>query len=322
MADHGVPCVETTFPVRSGVVLAAKIWGVNPDGEDSHSDDRPAEFATPIIALHGFADNAGTFDLLAPLIVKNSVKPVRILCLDFAGHGRSEHRRDGVYTEVSHLHDTLDVAEQLGWRKFSLIGHSMGGAIALIVAAAGPPTFQIEKLILLDSAGPITRDGPSAVKYLRENVQAYFSRNSVTRHLFNTREDGARKRMGKDKAIAFSSALILTQRGMVPVGNQFQYCHDTRLRGPASMRFSEEQLRAIIASIEAPVLLVWAAESIYLEDGRKDPIKSRFSLYKSIKATKVPGGHHVHLDNAQVVLEALRPFLLTEGTPPNIQAKL
>lgn len=48
-------------------MMLAKVWG--------------PENGLPVLALHGWQDNAGTFDKLAPLLPKN----IRLVCLDFCG---------------------------------------------------------------------------------------------------------------------------------------------------------------------------------------------------------------------------------------------
>ena len=91
--------------------MAGKRWG-QPTGQ-------------PTIALHGWLDNANTFDRLAPMLPE-----LDMVALDFAGHGESDHRPPGVhYHPITDIQDVLAVADQLGWRTFNLIGHSMGAAI-------------------------------------------------------------------------------------------------------------------------------------------------------------------------------------------------
>lgn len=55
------------------VLILAKWWG-------------PRD-KQPIIAIHGWQDNAGTFDPLIELLPKE----LSILCIDLPGHGRSSH---------------------------------------------------------------------------------------------------------------------------------------------------------------------------------------------------------------------------------------
>ncbi|MGD8323921.1 MAG: alpha/beta fold hydrolase, partial [Gammaproteobacteria bacterium] len=103
--------VERTFDVP-GLSLAAREWGTA--GE------------LPVIALHGWLDNAGSFDLLAP-----QLSGVHLIALDCAGHGLSGHRSpDATYNVWQDVPDVFAVASRLGWDRFTLLGHSRGAAIA------------------------------------------------------------------------------------------------------------------------------------------------------------------------------------------------
>jgi len=93
-----------------------------------------------VLALHGWLDNAGTWDKLAPLLIRSSpgpfypvtcalpsdlfdLVPMTIVCMDFLGHGRSEHRGDSYYTHLGHTHDVIDVIDQLRWKHCVILVH-------------------------------------------------------------------------------------------------------------------------------------------------------------------------------------------------------
>ena len=81
-----------------------------------------------VLALHGWLDNAASFSRLAPLL-----DGVRIVALDLPGHGHSDHRPLGAaYNIWDYAHDVLQTAEQFGWRRFSLLGHSMGAIVCVL----------------------------------------------------------------------------------------------------------------------------------------------------------------------------------------------
>ena len=85
------PPKELTFDVN-GLRLTAKTWG-DPAG-------------TPTLALHGWLDNANTFDALAPLL-----RELDLVAPDFAGHGFSSHRPAGVhYTSFADVQDAIAIA--------------------------------------------------------------------------------------------------------------------------------------------------------------------------------------------------------------------
>ncbi len=76
------------------------------------------EDGKPVIALHGWLDNAATFSRLAPRL-----QGLRIVALDLPGHGHSDHRPAGAgYNIWDYAHDVLQVAEQFGWQRFPCSG--------------------------------------------------------------------------------------------------------------------------------------------------------------------------------------------------------
>ena len=92
------------------------------------------EDGVPVIALHGWLDNANSFARLAPKLTG-----LRIVALDLAGHGHSAHRPPGAsYSLWDYAFDVLCVAEQLGWQRFALLGHSLGAIISVVIAGSFP----------------------------------------------------------------------------------------------------------------------------------------------------------------------------------------
>ena len=119
--------------VGRGNTLRGRAWGPE-DGERW-------------LVLHGWLDNCASMDYLCPLM--NGAN--RLVCLDVAGHGHSDHRRGGSYTTADHVHDARMAALRLGWDRFSLMGHSMGGGICACLAGTIPD--KIKRLVLLEITG-------------------------------------------------------------------------------------------------------------------------------------------------------------------------
>ena len=112
-------CEELRINV-SGYTLAAKQWG---------DATKPA-----LLALHGWLDNAATYDLIAPHLAD-----YRVIALDFAGHGYSDHLPEGMrYHMLDNVDDVVGVADALGLESFVLMGHSMGAGISSLLAGAFP----------------------------------------------------------------------------------------------------------------------------------------------------------------------------------------
>lgn len=90
----------------------------------------------PIMLIHGFtADKSEVADVLEPLAERgwHAVAP------DVRGHGQSDHPTEaGDYSFETMAADVVALADHLGWDRFALVGHSMGGALAQLVALDHP----------------------------------------------------------------------------------------------------------------------------------------------------------------------------------------
>src|SRR5512135_2942994 len=146
--------IELSLP---GQRLAAQAWG--------------EESQPKLLALHGWLDNAASFAALAPLLCGH----FHIVAIDFPGHGRSDWRPPGAwYHYVDYLSDALAAADTLRWGRFGLLGHSLGAAVASMLAGACPE--RIERLLLIEGLGPLTQAPELALEQLQ---RAFADRNSA-----------------------------------------------------------------------------------------------------------------------------------------------
>jgi pimeloyl-ACP methyl ester carboxylesterase len=96
----------------------------------------PVSGGLRVLALHGWLDNAASFVPLAA-----QLPGLELVAIDLPGHGHSAHLPIGaVYTTPAAITHVLDVADALGWDRFTLIGHSMGAGIASPSAASAVRT--------------------------------------------------------------------------------------------------------------------------------------------------------------------------------------
>lgn len=106
----------------------------------------------PIMLIHGFtADKSEVADVLEPLAERgwHAVAP------DLRGHGQSDHPTEaGDYSFETMATDVVALADHLGWDRFALVGHSMGGALAQLVALDHPD--RLSGLVLVSTFhGPV-----------------------------------------------------------------------------------------------------------------------------------------------------------------------
>jgi len=102
-----------------------------------HSDqNEKAQTILPLVCIHGFLDNAATFDTLIPLILKPNMK---ILAFDLLGHGLSSHTAATFYEH--HMEGFISihrVLEHFKWQKAMFMGHSLGAQMLFAFASVYP----------------------------------------------------------------------------------------------------------------------------------------------------------------------------------------
>jgi pimeloyl-ACP methyl ester carboxylesterase len=99
----------------------------------------------PLLALHGAAAHAHWWDPVAPRLGP----ALRVLALDWRGHGRSAWPRPSAYGSEDFAADLLAVIERLRLERVVVAGHSMGGHAAMAFAAWHPDA--LERLVVLDA---------------------------------------------------------------------------------------------------------------------------------------------------------------------------
>ena len=132
--DHR--CREVRIPISWGI-LAGKLWVPSTPTHEQKSK---------ALALHGWYDNAGSFDPLIQFLPR----VMTLLALDLPGHGFSDHYNQKIpYRFTGFISDILEVLSYLAWKRPILIGHSFGGMLANLVAV----TLQneISKLIIIEA---------------------------------------------------------------------------------------------------------------------------------------------------------------------------
>ncbi|MFG2141665.1 alpha/beta fold hydrolase [Streptomyces sp. NPDC048650] len=87
-----------------------------------------------VIAVHGWFADRSAFDPVLPDLDREAF---RYAVVDLRGYGEAKGAH-GAYTTGEGAADVLALADRLGWDRFSVIGHSMGGSVAQRVLAAAP----------------------------------------------------------------------------------------------------------------------------------------------------------------------------------------
>lgn len=257
--------------------------------------------APPLLALHGWLDNAASFARLGPLLADGR----RVIALDLPGHGHSAHLPASAhrYNNLDQVDHVLDFANALELDRFDLLGHSLGAGIASLTAAAAPA--RIGKLLLIEGLGPLADDGSQTLSRWRD---AHAQRGTPRRppRVFASIDAAIAARVAAGGLDA-DEARPIVERNLREVEGGCAWRSDPRLRLTSPLRIEEHQLRRLLAGIEAPTLLLLAEPATpYLPPALMD---ARAACVAAIRIAHIAGPHHLHLRHPRVVADHAGEFL-------------
>jgi len=288
-------CHEMHWPLAN-ITLAGLTWP---------SADKEAS-RTPAILLHGWLDNAMSFARLAPLLAEKTT----VHAVDMAGHGHSGHRPPGYsYWLMDYVGDLSELVErhfpESERYPLDLVGHSLGGIVCALYAAAFPE--RVRRLVMIDSLGALSRPARETIPQLRRALQKRRA-GSAAPAVYPDVQSAARIREGGLSPLSPEAARTLVPRNMRAEPGGFIWRTDARLRHPTPLMMTEEQVRASLAAIQTPTLFVRAEEGLLVS---RTGLDSRADLVPNLETVDVPGGHHCHLDGEVTpVAEVINRFLL------------
>ena len=254
---------------------------------------------TPVLALHGWLDNAASW-----IPLSEHLQGIDLVALDLPGHGKSPHLPAGAeYSLAGTVHTVLDAADALGWERFALLGHSMGAAIGSIVAAAAPA--RITRFLAIEALGALADREDRTADRLREAVSARRALANKSLRVFPDRDAAIRARM-QANGLTEPVARLLVERGTRTVPGGFEWSSDPRLTVSTPLRMTEGQVRDLVAHIECPVRVLYAdpAPPYFPEALRRE----RAALLPKGEVVVLEGGHHLHMEDPGAVASAIGTF--------------
>ena len=224
-----------------------------------------------IVLLHGFLENSSMWNNLIPHLIKRN----RVICIDLLGHGKTECL--GYVHSMDLMAETVNaVLKKIRIRRIKLIGHSMGGYVALAFCNTFPG--KVKALCLMNSTSRADSDEKKtnrdrAIEAVKNNYKT-FVRISIS-NLFKP-----------------SNRLILTK--------EIKEVTKEALKTP---------LQGIVAALEGmknrpdrETLLSETSFKKMMIIGKEDPALDYNSLIEQtqnsdIKVVEFPDGHMSHIEN-------------------------
>lgn len=237
---------------------------------------------TTIVLLHGFLENQTMWNAFVPEFAKKH----RVITIDLLGHGQTE--------SLGYVHSMEDQADMvhsvlhdLKIRKAVLVGHSMGGYVALAFAELYPDAMK--GLVLLNST---------------------------------SRADSDERKINRDRAIV---AVKQNYAAFVRMSIANLFSEDNRVRldeaiEKVKIEALKTPLQGIVAALEGmkirkdrEVILHFAPYPILLILGKKDGVLNYEDNLDQIEGTKVQlttfdDGHMSHIENQDELMKVLLDF--------------
>lgn len=253
----------------------------------------------PLLALHGWLDNAASYSRLAPLL-----PGYHVAAIDFPGHGRSGHKASfSPYLFLDYARVALEAADALGWAQFNLVGHSLGANVSVVLAAIAPE--RVSRLALIEGIGPMAEPPEAAPRRLARYVRHMATLRGRSLPVYATAAEATRARLQASPMEPRSAALIV-DRNLKPVEGGVSWRTDQKLTLTSPYYLTEEQVRAYLDVIEAPTLLVLGDRGLLVT---RAVVADRCAGIARLRTVTLEGGHHLHLDRPGPVADALLDFL-------------
>ena len=273
--------------MADGLTYAGLEWG-DPDGY-------------PILALHGWLDNALSFSVLAPFLSE-----YRVIAVDLSGQGLSDHRSsDATYHIWDDVPQLLSVVATLGLNQLAVLGHSRGAAIAVLLATALED--RCSQLVLLDGMLPRPTPDESAVEQFLQSQRDHRGLSKHQPRLFDDVEGfvNARVRLGFSEG----SARLLAPRALRETEDGWALVHDPRLNHASAVKLSPGMCSAFYSAVTKPTLALVAEEGLRLRSGLEASLAA-VSEIANCRVATVPGSHHTHMEEgAQQIAEQIATFI-------------
>lgn len=273
----------------------AREWAMSADGLRYSGLEWGNPEGYPIIALHGWLDNALSFSVLAPLLDR-----YRLIAVDLSGQGFSDHRSsDSTYHIWDDIPQLLTVIDEMGLDRLAVLGHSRGAAIAVLLASGLED--RCSQLVLLDGMLPrAVADERAPAQFL----QAQRDHQRLAKHRPRVFADvdefvAARVRLGFSE----ESARILAPRALRRDVNGWTLVHDPRLNHASAVKMSPAMCAAFYAALNTPTLTLMAEQGLR----QKGELESAIQALSGIPEGDlriVPGSHHAHMEEGAEAIAA------------------
>eukprot|EP01134_Creolimax_fragrantissima_P002494 CFRG2494T1 len=276
-----------------------------------------------LLALHGWLDNANSFEPLAQKLTQEH--GFQVLAIDWPGHGLSEHRKGRYMLHFVDYICDVDVLVSYLTRSpsygapIAIVGHSLGGIIASSFTAAFPN--RVKHLVLIEAVAPLYEDPSNAHARLKKGLESHLqfvkklqvkdialAEGEITHQpsvVYESSEVAVQAR-AKLTGMDEQWCRMLIQRNMNVHENGVSWRSDPRLRLDSLVRLSFEQVDNIMTAVPTPTLLILGEQGF---ERMKGLLPKARKWFDNLEEYVLPGDHHLHMENSEGVAKSIAKFV-------------
>ena len=242
------------------------------------------------VLLHGGSAHAHWWDFVAPSLAER----FRLIAPDLRGHGDSDHALPPAYAVDDHARDLEAIVAALALERFAIVGHSLGGFIALRFTQENPAA--VCSLVVVDGR-PESGSGRSGlVRRLRHLPHPTYADTEDAVRRFRLLPSGTAARPEVLRHVALAGLRPLPDGTLTPKFDRSAFGH-----------YTSRDFSGAIAGLRCPTLFIRGAESTFLDGAT---LARMAALCPHAETAAIPGAyHHVMLDRPEALAACLSDFL-------------
>ena len=254
-----------------------------------------------MLLIHGGRDHARTWDKVSVRLKDEYC----VYAVDLRGHGDSAWAIGGQYSMPEFVLDVATLGSVLDRSPLTVVGHSLGGAVALNYAGIFPQ--HVSRVVAIEGLGPPVREPTPGSTRMRKWIKDMQHFDTRKPRRYTSVDDAVARMREENPHLTADMAHHLTVLGMnVNDDGTRSWKFDNYVRLHSPYEFNVAEAREIWNQIRCPTLLIRGSES-WASDPAHDGKASAFHDCRSVMIKDA--GHWVHHDQLDPFMDVVWDFL-------------